>query len=143
VRQPLRSLAALVGLSSLLTGCTSGPEIPAVVGTDGQAAARAAFERLLSDLERGQENNVWESLNAGSQARIKDDLAADKGKPGPGEKAKALQILRKTVGPNPRIKEVFGTRGGAEIVLEFAGGNTRALEMVQENGAWKLNLFSS
>ena len=32
---------------------------------------------------------------------------------------------------------------GVEIDFQYAAGKTRDLEMVLEDGAWKLNLFSS
>src|SRR5262249_45062138 len=80
------------------------------------------------------------------QLRIKGRAAegtAEKGKPSPSEKAKALEVLRGIVGRKAKIKDVRGTRSGVEVEFEYADGKSRDLEMVLENGAWKLSLFSS
>jgi hypothetical protein len=142
--------SALVGvafLSALLPGCTRVPNLPPVIGPEGQSEARAAFVRLLEALEGKDQDKVWEGLSARSQFRIKQRAgagrAAEGGKPGPGEKAKAVELLRGAVGRKPTIKDVRGTRSGVEVEFEYAAGKSRDLEMVLEDGAWRLNLFSS
>jgi hypothetical protein len=138
--------AGLVFLALLLAGCARVPDLPPVIGLEGQSMARAAFERILEALESGNQDKVWEGLSTRSQSRIKDKAAertAEKGKPSPGEKAKALEVLRGIVGRKAKIKDVRGTRSGVEIEFEYAERKSRDLEMVLEDGAWRLNLFSS
>jgi hypothetical protein len=134
---PLAAAGAMI-----LAGCSRTPDLPPVVGPDDQATARTAFEQLLSALERGDQDAVWEGLSARSQTRIQEDFAAGR-KKGASEKAKAVEVLRQTVGRKPKVTEVFGTRVGTVIGVEYADGKTRELEMVLEDGAWKLNLFTS
>ena len=108
--------------------------------------ARAAFEQILVALESGNQDKVWEGLSARSQSRIKGkagEQAVQQDKHGPAEKSKAVETLRKIVGRKPKIKDVRGTRSGVEIEFEYADGQSRDLEMVLEDGVWKLNLFSS
>ena len=108
--------------------------------------ARAAFEQMLEALESGNQDKVWEGLSSRSQFRIQQNAwegAAEKAKPSPAEKAKAVAVLRGVVGKKPKIKDVRGTRSSVEVEFEYADGKTRDLEMVLEGGAWKLNLFSS
>jgi hypothetical protein len=131
----------IVLLSLVFAGCAQHPPLPPVIGPDGQSAARTAFEQVLAALESGNQDKVWEGLSVRSQFRIKENLAA--GKQGQGEKAKAAETLRGIVGRKPKIKDVRGTRSGVEIEFEYSAGKTRDLEMVSEDGAWKLNLFSS
>jgi hypothetical protein len=128
----------VVVLASLLAGCAQHPPLPPVVGAEEQATARTAFEQFQAALERGDQDKVWDGLSARSQ-RIKESG----GKQGPGEKAKALELARQLFGRKPKIKEVFGTRSGTVIGLEYPDGKNREFEMVLEDGAWKLNLFSS
>jgi hypothetical protein len=134
-------------LSLLLAGCTPVPNLPPVIGPEGQSMARTAFEQILEALESGNQDKVWEGLSAKSQSRIKENFAAErtakKGKKSPSEKAKAVELLRGIVGRKAKIKGVRGTRSGVEVDFEYAQGKTRDLEMVSEDGAWKLNLFSS
>ena len=109
--------------------------------------ARTAFEQILEAVETGNQDRVWDGLSARSQFRIQETLAtarqAEAGTKSAREKAKAVEILRGMVGRKPRIKDLRGTRSGVEIDFEYAAGKTRDLEMVLEDGAWKLNLFSS
>ena len=108
--------------------------------------ARAAFKRILEALESGNQDKVWEGLSARSQYRIQQNAgegAAAKDKPSAAEKAKALTTLRNLVGRKPKIKDVRGTRSSVEVEFEYADGKSRDLEMVFEDGAWKLNLFPS
>jgi hypothetical protein len=135
-------LLSLAAGAMFLVGCSPTPDLPPVVGPDDQATARTAFEQLLAALDRGDQDAVWDGLSARSQARIKEDFGAGR-KKGASEKAKAVEILRQTVGRKPKIAEVFGTRVGTVIGVEYAEGKTRELEMVLEDGAWKLNLFTS
>ncbi len=146
----LKHLSSILGrmafLSLLLAGCARVPDLPPVIGPEGQSMARAAFVQLLEALESGNQDKVWEGLSTRSQSRIRDKAAertAEKGKPNPSEKAKAIEVLRGTVGRKPKIKDVRGTRAGVEVEFEYADGKSRDLEMVLEDGAWKLNLFSS
>jgi hypothetical protein len=143
----LSSILAGVGfLSLLLTGCAPVPDLPPVIGPEGQSMARAAFEQILVALESGNQDKVWEGLSARSQSRIKGkagEQAVQQDKHGPAEKSKAVETLRKIVGRKPKIKDVRGTRSGVEIEFEYADGQSRDLEMVLEDGVWKLNLFSS
>jgi hypothetical protein len=133
-KHPLPALVGMALLSLPLAGCTRNPDLPPVIGPEGEAEARTAFVQLLEALESGDQDKVWEGLSARSQSRVK-------------EKVKAAQTLRGIVGRKPRIKEgikrVQGTRSGVEVEFEYAPGKTRELEMVPEGGAWKLNLFSS
>jgi hypothetical protein len=144
----LHSLSAVgtVFLSLLLAGCSRHTPLPPVIGAEGQAEARTAFEQLMEALESGNQDKVWDGLSARSQSRIGGNPASEgsaKVEKTPGEKAKAVELLRKTVGRKPKVKDVRGTRTGVEIEFEYAAGKTRDLEMVSEDGAWKLNLFTS
>jgi hypothetical protein len=134
-------------LSLLLAGCTGTPDLPPVIGPEGQAMAKTAFVQLLEALESGNQDKVWDGLSARSQFRIKEKVAAErtaaKGKRSLSEKAHAVEVLRGIVGRNAKIKDVRGTRSGVEIEFEYAHGKSRDLEMVLEGEAWKLNLFSS
>jgi hypothetical protein len=123
-----------------LAGCARTPNLPPVAGPEDQAAGRAAFEQLLTALEGGDQEKVWAGLSAQSQHRLRQEPV---GKKGAGEKAKAVEAVRKAVGPKPKIKEVIGTRAGIILGVEYAEGKFREFEMVFEEGAWKLNLFSS
>ena len=139
-------LAGMAFLSLLLAGCERTPDLPPVIGPEEQSLARAAFEQLLEALGSGNQDKVWEGLSARSQLRIRGNAvegAADKGGPSPGEKAKAVAVLRGIVGRKAKIKDVRGTRSGVEVEFEYADGKSRDLEMVLEGGAWKLNLFPS
>jgi hypothetical protein len=118
---------------SLLAGC-SYSALP-VVGSEGQATARAAFEQLQSAIESGDQDTLWNGLSVRSQTRIKDDAR----KKGTGEKEEAIERARQILGQKSKIKEVFGTIVG----IEYPQGKYRELEMVLEDKGWKLNLFSS
>jgi hypothetical protein len=142
VSKLLQFAAAWAMVLPALAGCARNPDLPPVVGPEDQAAARAAFEQLLAALEGGDQDKVWAGLSAQTQRRIQQDFAAGR-KKGDSERAKAVETLRKTVGAKPKVKEVFGTRAGTIIGVEYAEGKSRELEMVFEDGAWKLNLFSS
>ena len=145
-KHPFSTLVGMAFLSLLLAGCTGAPDLPPVIGPEGQSMARAAFVQILEALESGNQDKVWEGLSVRSQSRIRDKTAertAEKGKPSPGQKAKAVEVLRGIVGRKPKIKDVRGTRAGVEVEFEYADGKSRDLEMVWEDGAWKLNLFSS
>jgi hypothetical protein len=136
----------LVGLVFLLLAGCGGPNLPPVKGPEEQAAARAAFEQMLEALDSGNQDKVWEGLSARSQYRLQQNAgegAAAKDKPSPAEKAKAITTLRSLVGHKPKIKDARGTRSSVEVEFEYADGKSRDLEMVFEDGAWKLNLFSS
>jgi hypothetical protein len=147
LKLPSSPPVGVVFLSVLLAGCARHPNLPPVVGRDGESKARTAFEQILGALESGNQDKVWEGLSARSQSRIKESLAAGRtaggGKPSPSEKAKAVEVLRGIVGHKAKIKATRGTRSGVEIDFEYAAGKARDLEMVLEDGAWKLNLFSS
>lgn len=144
-QHPSSTLVGMVFLWLLLAGCTRGPDLPPVIGPEGQSMARAAFEQILEALESGNQDQVWQGLSVRSQFRIKENAerAAEEGKRSPSEKAKAVEILRGIVGRKAKIKDVRGTRSGVEIEFEYADGKSRDLEMVLEDGAWKLNLFTS
>jgi hypothetical protein len=137
----------MVFVSLLVAGCSRVPDLPPVIGSEGQSLAKTAFEQILEALESGNEDQVWEGLSARSQSRIKESFAAeraaDKGKKSPNEKAKAVEVLRGIVGRKPKVQGTRGTRSGVEVDFEFADGKVRDLEMVLEGGVWKLNLFSS
>jgi hypothetical protein len=136
----------MVLLSFLLAGCSRIPNLPDVIGSEGQSQARAAFEQMLEALDSGNQDKVWEGLSARSQFRLKRNAgegAAEKGEASPSDKAKAVAFLRGLVGLKAKIKDVRGTRSGVEVEFEYAAGQSRDLEMVLEGGAWKLNLFSS
>jgi hypothetical protein len=140
-------LVGMLFLLLLVAGCTRSPDLPPVIGPEGQSQARAAFEQLLEALESRNQDKVWDGLSSRSQFRIKESVAAEQsgkdGKKNPSEKAKAITVLRGIVGAKPKIKELRGTRSGVEVEFEYAPGKTRDLEMVSEGGGWKLNLFSS
>jgi hypothetical protein len=145
-KHPSSTPVGIVFLSLLLAGCTRAPDLPPVIGPEGQAMARAAFEQILEALEKGDQDKVWQSLSARSQFRIKENAAegaVDPGKRSPSEKARAVEVLRGIVGRKAKIKAVRGTRSGVEVEFEYADGKSRDLEMVLEDGVWKLNLFSS
>jgi hypothetical protein len=144
-KHPSFTLVGMVFLSSLLAGC-GGPNLPPVKGPEEQAAARAAFEQMLEALDSGNQDKVWDGLSARSQYRLRQPAGeglAEKDKPSPAEKAKAVTTLRGLVGRKPKIKDVRGTRSSVEVEFEYADGKSRDLEMVFEDGAWRLNLFSS
>jgi hypothetical protein len=145
-KHPSGTLVGMVFLWLLLAGCRREPDLPPVIGPEGQSMARAAFVQILEALESGNQDKVWEGLSTRSQSRIKAMVAerkAEKGKQNQSEKAKAVELLRGMVGPKAKIKETRGTRSGVEVEFEYAQGKSRDLEMVLEAGAWKLNLFSS
>jgi hypothetical protein len=146
-KHPSSTLVGIAFLSSLVAGCSRTPDLPPVIGAEGQSQAKTAFEQILEALESGNEDKVWEGLSARSQARVKEKFAAersaDKGKKSPSEQAKAVEVLRGIVGRKPKVQGARGTRSGVEVDFEFAEGKVRDLEMVLEGGAWKLNLFSS
>jgi hypothetical protein len=127
----------MVFLWLVLAGCKREPDLPPIIGPEGQSAAKAAFVEILQALDSGNQDKVWECLSTRSQSRIK----AEKGKQ--SEKAKALEVLRGIVGPKAKVKDTRGTRFGVEVEFEYAQGQSRDLVMVLEDGAWKLNLFSS
>ena len=137
----------MVFLSLLVAGCSRVPDLPPVIGPEGQSMAKTAFEQILEALKSGNEDKVWEGLSAKSQARIKETFAAERtaasGQKSLSEKAKAVEVLRGIVGRKPKVQGARGTRSGVEIDFEYADGKVRDLEMVSEGGAWKLNLFSS
>lgn len=137
---PFSSRTGATLLALFLAGCDREPDLPPVIGADGQSQARAAFEQLVQTLDAGNPDKVWDGLSERSRYRIKENLGAG-GKKSPGEKA--VELLRGMVGRKPVVKEARGTRSGVEIEFEYATGKTRELEMVSEGGAWKLNLFSS
>jgi hypothetical protein len=144
-KQSSFTLAGMVLLSSFLAGC-GGPNLPPVKGPEEQAAARAVFEQMLEALDSGNQDRVWDGLSARSQYRLRQPVGegtAEKDKPSPAEKSKAVTTLRNLVGRKPKIKDVRGTRSSVEVEFEYADGKSRDLEMVFEDGAWKLNLFSS
>lgn len=146
-KHPSSALVGMVFLSLVLAGCKRDSDLPSVIGPEEQSVARAAFEQLLVALESGNQDKVWDGLSTVSQLRIKESLATERSAEGekknPSEKAKAVEVLRGIVGRKPKIKELRGTRSGVEVEFEYAAGKTRDLEMVLEDGAWKLNLFSS
>jgi hypothetical protein len=137
----------MVFLSLLVAGCSRVPDLPPVIGSEGQSLAKTAFEQILEALESGNEDKVWEGLSARSQSRIKETFAAERkterGKKSLSEQAKAVEVLRGIVGRKPKIQGTRGTRSGVEVDFEYADGKVRDLEMVLEDGTWKLNLFSS
>jgi hypothetical protein len=139
-------LIGMAFLSPLFAGCTRTANLPPVIGAEGQSEARAAFEQMLEALDNGNQDKVWEGLSSRSQFRIKGNASegtAEKGTASPNDKAKAVAVLRGIVGRKAKIKDVRGTRSGVEVEFEYADGKSRDLEMVLEDGAWKLNLFSS
>ena len=145
-KHPSPLLVRMAFLALLLAGCARTPNLPPVIGSEGESEARAAFEQILEALESGNQDKVWEGLSARSQSRLKGKAAegaAEKGVTSPSDKAKAVKVLRGIVGRKAKIKGVRGTRSGVEVDFEYAVGQSRDLEMVLEGGAWKLNLFSS
>jgi len=146
-KYPSSALVGMVFLALPVAGCSRVPDLPPVIGSEGQSMAKTAFEQILEALESGNEDKVWEGLSARSQSRIKETFAAErtteKRKKSRSEKAKAVEALRGIVGRKPRIEGTRGTRSGVEVDFEYANGKVRDLEMVLEGGVWKLNLFSS
>ena len=128
-------------LASLLAGCARHPPLPPVIGADGTAAARAAFEKFAETVDRGDQDKVWEGLSERSQYRLQGGGEGERKTT--GDRTKVLEVVRKAVGRNPKVKDARGTRAGVNIEVETAPGRTREFEMVLEGGAWKLNLFSS
>src|SRR5262249_60007573 len=125
-KPPSSPLIGMVFPSLLLAGCTRNPDLPPVVGPEGQSMARAAFVQILEALESGNEDKVWEGLSARSQSRIKETFAAERtaerGKKSLSEQAKAVEVLRGIVGRKPKIQGTRGTRSGVEVDFEYADG---------------------
>jgi hypothetical protein len=134
------SLIGAAVLAPLLVGCARHPPLPPVVGAEGETAARAAFEKFTEAVDRGDQDKVWAGLSARSQYRLQ---GGGEGEKKTGDRTKVLETVRKAVGRNPKVKDARGTRAGVNIEIETAPGRTREFEMVLEDGAWKLNLFSS
>ena len=137
----ISSLVVAAVLAPLLAGCARHPPLPPVIGAEGEAAARAVFEKLTEAVDRGDQDKVWEGLSARSQYRLRGGGEGEKKTT--GDRTKVLETVRRTVGRNPKVKDARGTRAGVNIEIETAPGKTREFEMVLEDGAWKLNLFSS
>src|SRR5262249_25686265 len=104
-KHPSSTLVGMVFLSLLVAGCSRVPDLPPVIGSEGQSMAKTAFEQILEALESGNEDKVWEGLSARSQSRIKETFAAERtaerGKKSLSEQAKAVEVLRGIVGRKP------------------------------------------
>ncbi|MBI4814704.1 MAG: hypothetical protein HY791_00515 [Deltaproteobacteria bacterium] len=119
-----------------------------VISACGRATSpEQAASMLLTNLEAGRGDKVWEGLSERSRSELirRSEARGDKFENTPGKAARLVfEVGELTLVRSPKsfkVLEAGITR--AVLQIEVEGGAPAQLVMVSEGGRWKLDLFGS